>query len=267
LVYDDSECFPAVYEGVLRGITSVLEHFVMSNADLVISVSQELASLRTNQGANAVKVIEHGVYYDSFRAAYLQRLKRIDSDFTPRTVVFAGNLTKLLSGPLLAQVISGVSETRPDAKFRLIGTCEPGVMRGFKETAAQLGLCDNIIVEGVVPYTKLPEVFAQCDIGLVNLTSPELPYGTTMKAVLYLAAGLPIIAPARGPISRLFCCGDVGRMVTPSQPELVKAILSALSMSAVEYVKVSTRATETARKSDWKLLGTTYVSLILQSAV
>jgi len=262
-IYDDADYFPELYSMPVTDVVRILEQEVVNNADLIISVSEELASKRKRQGSKAVKVIPHGVDYKFFRKAYLTRCKRIDSNFRPKVIVFAGNLSKLLDKNVLVGMLQRVCRKIPDVTLLLVGPCEPKTLMKFRRMVAKSRVSSNVRYLGPISYLQLPEIFAESDIGLANLLSPELKFGTTGKVLQYLAAGLPVLATSIGPAFKLIQSAGVGAIGESSEDALTEAALSLLNLSYHEYVEMSSRATELARQHDWEILGQKYISQLL----
>jgi glycosyltransferase involved in cell wall biosynthesis len=87
---------------------------------------------------------------------------------------------------------------------------------GIERLATELGA--RVRFTGLVPHDELPGVLAAMDLGVV-LSRPKVPFHySPLKLAEYLAAGLPVVAPAvpeisgrlrRGVDAELFEAGDV----------------------------------------------------------
>lgn len=113
IVYDDPDYYPICYSGISSMFAKILESAVIKSADLLISISPEIARIREQQGAKAVCTIPHGVDYAFFGKAVEERLPRISApQFKPKVILFAGNFADELRNDLVLQALKRVYETQ-----------------------------------------------------------------------------------------------------------------------------------------------------------
>jgi glycosyltransferase involved in cell wall biosynthesis len=263
IVYDDPDYYPVCYSGLIKFLAEILESMAIKNANLVISVSPEIAKIREQQGAKFVCSIPHGVDYTFFGKAYKERLKRItDPGFKPKVLLFAGNFTDELRNDLVLNSLKKLHETRKDFLLLLVGTGDQSILNKFFQESRKMGFKDCVKYLGIVSRSSMPHIYALADIGLCKLTAPYLLYGTTKKIIEYMASGLPVVVSSIGPSSILVQKSRAGFVALPQPIELAEAIDCALKLSKNEYLKMSRNAREYVRQYDWRLLGENYRELV-----
>ena len=263
LVYDDEDYCPILYSGLTSVLIGIFERIIITNADLIISVSEELAKIRKSQKAKCVEVIPHGVDYELFKKSYEIRLRRIYyTNFRPKVMVYAGNYSDVLKEDLLLQALAKLSLKGTDFRFVLVGSGNRAILDKFLGEARRMGVDSKVAYIGPVPRTVLPLVYAEADIGLCKLTPTYLKVGTTKKLLEYMASGLPVIVSRMGPAARLVEEAHAGFVTTPVAENLSEAFLSALNLTKHEYLEMSGNAVAFAKNYDWKLLWQRYRELI-----
>lgn len=257
-VYDDPDYFPSLYSGWLKHLVEIMEARAARGADLVISISHELARMRIEQGANMVKIIPNGINYELLNKAYWLRTNRTYRvDFKPEKLIYIGSFELL---GLTPYVLAEVFKKRPDAILILAGYGK------LPKEFHKLGIMRNVKFLGTVPHNNLGDILASADVGLALLTSPAFNYGVPLKMVEYIAAGLPVITTAFKPLAKFVSENNVGMSVSNDVKKMAEAVLSLLNLSRNEYVELSHRAMKCAEIYDWQSLLRRYTRYIIECA-
>jgi glycosyltransferase involved in cell wall biosynthesis len=93
-------------------------------------------------------------------------------------------------------VVAGmVEEFKRDRDLRLVLVGGGEMDKTLRELVAQLGVSDQVIFTGVVPYSKLPQYLKLADVA-INPFRPELLTHVALphKVLQYMAAGVPTVS-------------------------------------------------------------------------
>lgn len=245
LVYEDLDLFSYFWDNKLFQTTLYsIEKFVVTRADLVVSVSDELAELRRSQGAKNVIVSPNGVDYNLFSKGQYKK------EHAP-TLVYAGGLADYQGIDLPIRCLPELVKLLPKIRFLILGTgpYESEIRAMIKE----LELEETIFLLGAQEHKKLPDYFSESDIAVATvkpriLTRFSAPY----KIPEYLAAGLPIIATKikkkqmdnmeKGVIS-----------IDLDERTFTNVVLNLFSQIEL-YRELSEQAVKTAKEYDWSVL-------------
>jgi glycosyltransferase involved in cell wall biosynthesis len=185
-VVDDHRAWPGVPEAEQRRLG---EHYrdLLSRADLVLAncapVQQAMAAL----GREPVLVPNGCDTHLPAATGPVDDALREQQAFSGRTLGFVGNLEAKIDVALLSRL----AETFPECRLVLIGSthANPDVLA--------LRRYPNVRMPGVVPYDGLGAWLSTFDVGLIPHLRMDLTrYMNPLKAYVYLAAGVPIVATA-----------------------------------------------------------------------
>jgi glycosyltransferase involved in cell wall biosynthesis len=165
-----------------------IEGFCIGRADAVIASSE--AAGRGMQKLNSPFIIHNFVDAQTFsprRSRFKERL-----GIRGPMVLFVGKLTPAKGVGHLLRAAKKVVEQRPDVKFVLVG---PTSFLGegenpWKELQRSLGLEENVIFTGGLPFSELLEAYASADIFVL----PSLKEAFSTVVLEAMAFGLPVVA-------------------------------------------------------------------------
>lgn len=193
VVYDDIDYAPGFQPiSVLRQrVLEYVEQFGVRRADRVISVGDRLASLRRSQGAVQVTVIPNGADIDAFSAA--RSLRKARAQRRP-TIIYAGFLGQWSGIDMALRALAIAVLQVPSLRMVLLGHGAPEDIGSVTSLVTELGLQQVVEYRGESAYRDLPGHFADADIGIALFRPVKLrQYAFSLKAVEYMAAGLPVI--------------------------------------------------------------------------
>lgn len=157
-----------------RGEADRLEHTVITDADVVLTVSRPLAGYARSRGARRVEVLPNAVSASSVR------VRRRDHD--PPVAVFTGSLRPWHGIDSIAEAWALLGDEAPEL---LVVGDGPG-----RELLEAVGARTT----GAVPHPEVPSYLAEADIGLAPYARDAPDYFSPLKLFEYLAAGLGTIA-------------------------------------------------------------------------
>lgn len=226
------------YHGhVLRGYFSPattaffrwLETRLATAADALVAVSESVKQDLVNLGiapAEKIRVVPLGLELGHLAARLPRGVLRAEAGIPEGAplVGMVGRLVPIKDVPTFLRAARIVRETRPEARFALVGDGE--------ERPALESLCRELGLDGKVTFfgwkRDLAAVYGDLDV-VVNASRNE---GTPVALIEALAAARPVVATRVGGTPDLLGEGERGRLVPPGEPEaLAEAVLETLAGS------------------------------------
>jgi glycosyltransferase involved in cell wall biosynthesis len=176
-----------------------IERDNMPKADKIVTVTDRMkVELHKEYGIpeNQIAVIPNGANINLFKPMDTMEV-RGELGLNPeyRYVCFVGNLLKWLGIEKLINCAPLVVAQLPDTKFLIVGDGE--IKEELKSLAGSLGIADNFIFTGMVPYPQVPLYINAADVcvapaalDLRNSKSGASP----LKLHEYMACGRPVVA-------------------------------------------------------------------------
>jgi len=215
-----------VFAPGFHGLARRSDRRLLPQADAVIAVSGEVARALTSIGvpAGKITVMHNAVDPDEYRdLTQRRRSARVELELGNAFVVVV--LQALDSGPFPAELLRALKEVWPLVRAslpqaRLVWIGGGARFEWFRTaTVSEVpGAQDGVLFLGSQPHSSVPGLLACGEVGLVLW---HRAFCSPMKIFEYMAAGLPVIAPALEGISevirdrengRLFPPGDYGRL-------------------------------------------------------
>jgi glycosyltransferase involved in cell wall biosynthesis len=145
----------------------------------------------------------------------------------------------------LEQAVEAVAEV-PGAALLLVGD---GPERArIERLAHDLGV--SATFTGTVPHDQLPAYLAAMDVAVILAPRDEPFHYSPLKLAEYLAAGLPVVAPAAGQLPRRLTDGADSVVVAPHDVGAVAAALRRLRDDPEERARLG-KAARAAAEAEW----------------
>jgi glycosyltransferase involved in cell wall biosynthesis len=257
LIYYDIDYYPG-QSPQWSGILSRREQICCKVADAVASVSRPLAALREQQGARLVTVVPNGVDFARFHAANLIRAEH------PPTLIYMGSLDARWGVDLSIRAMPLLRHQIPDIRLLIAG--RGPAEQELRQLALSLGVNDCVRFEGFVPYSDLPTLLAQADIGVATSRSVSFRhYASPLKIVEYMAAGLPVICSGGGEAEKMIEESRAGANI-PFKPEAFAEVVQTLWATPGNLSAAREAAINYARSRSWEQMGTLMAQLISRVA-
>jgi glycosyltransferase involved in cell wall biosynthesis len=162
-----------------------------------------------------ITVIPLGVDVERFGQPYDSRVVRAQLGLHDAPVImFVGSFQHWHGLDRLVESFAQVLQEFPAARLLLVGD---GPARPVVERkVAELGIADSVIITGIVPHARVPEMLAVADV--VAVPYPQLPqelWFSPLKLYEYMAAGKAIVASRAGQIAEVIQNGRTGILVEP----------------------------------------------------
>jgi glycosyltransferase involved in cell wall biosynthesis len=234
LVYNVKELYPdvAVALGVLdaRPLVAMMrwtENRAFRKAAMVTAVTEPVAErIRTRSGSTPVEVIPDGVDLDAVAAGADGSGFRAEFGITGSLVIgYAGNMGVPQNLGLLLDAARLVADL--PVQIVLVGDGTERERLTTRITTEGLG---NVIAVPHQPASRVPEIYAACDLMYVPLAPGLGADAMPSKAYQALAAERPIIAaaPPDSAVNALVRNSGAGFIVDPLTPEAVAAVIRSI---------------------------------------
>ena len=248
IVYDDWDYYPGFdHTRILNQIIQAREKWCASSADLVISVGELLAQLRSKQGAKSTIAIPNGVNYTIFSAAQKKKPH-------PPTLVYMGKLAEEYGVDVSIRGFKTVCQEIPNARYLIIGYNQDEYAQHLQDLTSQYGLQDHIHFVGGQPYEKLPNFLDEADVGVALFKPNDLmKYAFPLKVVEYMAAGLAVIGTRIGETETLIDNSEAGYAVEYDAADFAEKTIRLLK-NTEQLNSFSEKAASYARQFDWQAL-------------
>ena len=180
-------------DGISHRIFRGLEGWILGLPDAaLVSSSRVLENFEDPlRGARVpLRVIHDGVDIESFTPARPgEELRRKLSLPTDRKIVgYLGVLNDYQGISILLEAARLVLQEMPGVRFQIMGY--PDVER-YRAEAARLGLADDVVLPGRIPYEQARDLLAACDIGV---SAKQAVTEANGKLLNYMAVGIPVVA-------------------------------------------------------------------------
>lgn len=249
LVYEDLDYFPAFIPDryVEKRFINWLEKLSVRHADVVISISEELAMLRRAQTNVRVEVVENGVDYSRFAG-------HRSTEPHPPTMIYVGSIEEWAGVDIPVKALPRIVERIPDIRYMVLGGGPRKFEKHFTELISSSDFKSHVSWLGTKKYSDLPKYLAEADIGIAVFQPIELmKYAFTLKIVEYMAAGIPIIATAIGETERVVSKAQSGVLIDYSVEQFADAVIEL--MQDTERRKIfSENGHRFAAQYDWDQL-------------
>ena len=224
------------------------EH-ICARADLIVTPSA--AILPRDTPSRKIVRVEWGAdterFHPGVRGAQLTRP-------APTVAIFAGAFRSWHGAINLVRAVRELHERgRADIGAVLVG--DGPELPAVRQEAASV---PNIVITGAVPHADMPGYLASADVGVAPFEiGAHRPlslgfYWSPLKIFEYMAAGLPVVAPAVDRIPSLVANGREGTLYDPAQPGALARALETLTDPALRQTLGCAARDRAVREYSWK---------------
>ncbi len=255
-VYDFSDFFPqsaAIYsEGklsasVVKFASNLLFKKNLKLADCVTAVSAPLYDYAKGFGCKHVELVTNGVEIARFTPDIDASSIRQDRGLGTKVLGFVGALERWIDLDIPLRAFPKILKKIPDAQFLIVGgSIRSGYEKHLHSLVEELGISNNVIFTGFVPYEEVPRYINAMDVTLIPFRTGLYMADIALpdKFFEYMACGKPIISTKLPEVERV---GGKAVHIYEAPEDLVEKTIELLSSPTknVEGVKI-------ASKYDWK---------------
>lgn len=206
--------------GLLTYVMESLEKFAYWTAKRVSVIADGFVDKLISQGVPSSKIVCIPNWVD---VNFVRPLPKEDNEFRKEhklegkfVVLYSGNIA-LTQG--LSTVIAAAAQLHsiPEIAFVIVG--ESKALKNLEKTCYEYG-ADNVLLLPFQPRSKLPEMYAAADVGLVVQKQRVTSFNLPSKIPLQLASGRAIVAsvPPDGTAAKAIRQSGGGVLVEPENP-------------------------------------------------
>ena len=241
IVYNLQDVFPdsmvttgMTHEGsLIWKIGRIVENVTYKNADVIITISQ---AMKRNIMAKGVPEAKIRVVCNWIDTDKIQPVKKQDNrlfeefgiDREKFTVVYAGNFGAAQG----ADVVLEAAKLLPDIQFVIFGGGAE-----FEQAKKQAEALPNVIINGLLPLERVPEVYSLGDLCLITCKKGVGNSGMPSKTWSIMACGTPIVAAfdTDSELAEVISEANAGICVEPENPERLAQAITTMKANASQY--------------------------------
>ncbi|MDH7602192.1 MAG: glycosyltransferase family 4 protein [Armatimonadota bacterium] len=232
----------------------------MHFADAVVTVSDEMRRLLSD----LLPGVEISVVMNMPNASFV-KLGQIAEDqrFTNRNgfrLLYTGTVAARYGVRVAVEAMPVLKKLIPGVSLCVVGSGDQ--LEELKQLARDLGVADCVDFRGAVPWTEIPKLIQESDLGVsVLLKDPHTDLCFTNKVVEYVTCGLPTVV-SRTRTSENYYSQDTVRFVEPGSVEsFVNAVVELYHNPDLRR-SMSRRGMALAEKWNWDCEKIKYVELV-----
>lgn len=226
-------------ESLVYKLLKQVEIMLIRSADAVVGVSPAWKDYFETLGLEPERYwgVPNGTQAELFEIAEDRDVLRRELGISGFTTIYAG-AHGTVNG--IDRILDAAVEL-PDINFLLVG--DGTDKRAAINRAAREGL-SNVEFRDWVPKSELPRLLAACDVGLHSILPLEvLEHGMSPNKLFdYLAAGLPIVSNAAGPLAGVLGPDECGSLGGPE--DLARCLITVRDANATTRLRWRERARE-----------------------
>ncbi len=185
--------------------------------------------------------------------------RRFDKE-GPFTLIYAGTVTAIYDLTLVVQAVARLRDRIGQIRLRIVGDGDS--LDSLKALAAEMGVEDIVEFMGDKPFSAIPQLMAESDVGISTLKlDPLTDKCFNNKTGEYVAMGLPSISTRTTAVADYYPA-DAVRLVEPGSVESIEEAILELYASPELRRQMSARGLEFSKRSNWSTEKVKYVSLI-----
>lgn len=186
--------------GGLFRIIGIIQEFlylkIMKEADVIHPITKWMLKNQNYKSIDTSKIIPlpDGVSPDVFHPNVPTEdiYKEYDIKYSP-TLIYIGTMDKLRKLDMLFYSFLKTKIKIKNAKLLMVG--EGNDKDNLEKLAHKLGLREDVIFTGKVPYSKIPSFIAASDIGISMIQPIEIyKISSPIKLYEYMGVGKPVVA-------------------------------------------------------------------------
>jgi glycosyltransferase involved in cell wall biosynthesis len=204
----------------LGTLASLIENYVIKNADVVVTRNASLKNELHQRGARRVVIIPLTFNEDVFRPGIdVTELKKRYGIRDEKILMFVGRLHPVKRLDLLLRAVQQLDQTY---KLFIVGT---GVLENeLKEMAESFGVADRVLFTGAVPYSEVPKFMNMADL-MVMTSSIE---GQPRILIEAMSCGTPAVGTNVFGIRDTIEDGVTGYLASDDPSDIAEKISKAL---------------------------------------
>ncbi len=223
---------------------------VTKQARLLVTVNQTLYKHFLDEGHPKEKlvVVENGIAPEYFneKADGHRRRKELGIGKSNLVIVFVGSFQP---NHIVDLLLKAFAQLKRHTSNRLLLVGQGRETAAAKATARELGLMNQVIFTGSVPYQDVSSYIAAADIAIIPATNQ---YNNSMKVYEYLALSKTVLAPDQPNITDIVTHGKDAFLFEQENIPSMTAALQKVIVDSFLRQKISLQASAGAKQHTWE---------------
>jgi glycosyltransferase involved in cell wall biosynthesis len=217
---------------------------ILSRADVVLCVTEEVRDLVVQLGVDPDRTLLNPCTADpeDYRVAASRREEVADADAV--VVGWMGSFRPFHNVHLLVDALAVARRTDPRIELLLVG--DGPMLADTIARAEQEGVPVRSI--GAVPHDQMAAYVVAMDIGVIPASADQQFHYSPLKLKEFMAAGLPVVAPAVGEMARTLADGDDAMLYAPGDVSGMAGCILALAEDEERRTRIGRQATATLQR-------------------
>ncbi|MGQ9455867.1 MAG: glycosyltransferase family 4 protein [Armatimonadota bacterium] len=175
-------------------------------------------------------------------------------------LLYTGTVAERYGVRVAVEAMPELRKAIPEISLCVVGSGDQ--LDELQQLARELGVSDIVDFRGTLPWTEIPRLIRESDLGIsILLKDPHTDLCFTNKVVEYVTCGLPTIV-SRTRTSECYYTDDTVCFVEPGDVgSFVKAVLN-LYHNRTTMMQMSRNGTALAEKWNWDVEKTKYLGLM-----
>jgi glycosyltransferase involved in cell wall biosynthesis len=225
---------------VLGTVARLIEDYVIKNTDVVVTRTESLEKELHQRGAKRVAIIPLTFDEDVFRPGLdVTELKKRFGVRDEKILMFIGRLHPVKRLDLLLKAVQQL-----DMKFKLFIVGAGELEDELKEMAESLGVADEVLFTGAVPYSDVPKFINMADL-MVMTSSIE---GQPRVLIEAMSCGTPAVGTNVFGIKDTIIDGVTGYLTSDDPAIIAEKISKALENEALPQMCRSVALTKYSKQ-------------------
>ena len=234
--------------------------FVMRHADLILPTSKWMGEELTRSGIDREKIlpVPNAVNTYLFSPTTGGEQIRVKYNLSgSKTVIYQGIMDKLRHLDVLFYALALVKQKRQNVKLLMVGDGDDRT--NLEKLTRNLGLGDEVVFTGRVPYFEVPQFIAAADVGVSPVPPLDIyKVSSPLKLFEYMGVAKPVVANEEIPEHKEILEQSEGGILVPFTPE-------AFAYAIIELLNNPEKAVEIGRRGrEWVLKNRSYEVLARQ---
>lgn len=232
----------------------------MRFADAVMTVTDEMRRLLNE----IVPHIEISVLMNMPGSEFVRSGQiSLDERFSERNgfrLLYTGTVAERYGVRVAVEAMPELRKAIPGISLCVVGSGDQ--LEELKQLARELGVSDIVDFRGALPWTEIPKLIRESDLGIsVLLKDPHTDLCFTNKVVEYVTCGLPTIVSRTRTSERYYTDGTVCFVEPGDVRSFVEAVLN-LYHNRSKMVQMSQNGMALAEKWNWDVEKAKYLRLM-----
>jgi glycosyltransferase involved in cell wall biosynthesis len=241
--------YPLGYMRLRHWILKRLMLRSMRRADLVIFISQYAKGIIEQQirgGLKRTAIIPHGIGPE-FRVPATGNSLPTDGSQGGPYILYVSNLDFYKSQLEVTRAYALLKQRRKTTeKLVFVGTESPQYGRMVRREIQRLGLGDDVLIKGQVPYAEMPLLYQHAVVNLFASKCENCP-NILLEA---MAAGRPVVVSNLPPMPEF--AGEAAVYFDPARPEELAKQLACILSDPAQHTELAEKARERSLLFDWE---------------